>query len=58
MTNTRVLKLAYFTIGIGLPFMVASFWSKRSTVSRKQEIDRAHDITVEDGFPASDPPSA
>jgi hypothetical protein len=25
---------------------------------RREEIDRAHDITVEDSFPASDPPSA
>lgn len=60
-TQTRVLKLAYFILGISLPIAGYALWSKTDGFrcwSRKARIDKAHDITVEDSFPASDPPSA
>lgn len=57
-TQKRSLKLSYFIIGIALPLVGWSLWNERSGTRRKQEIDHAHDITVEDSFPASDPPSA
>ena len=50
------LKMFYFLLGIALPIAAFAIWSKTS--NRKREIDKAHDITVEDSFPASDPPSA
>lgn len=49
------LKVVYFLLGITLPLAILAVWSRGQ---RKREIDRAHDITVEDSFPASDPPSA
>lgn len=62
MTETRdcnrVLRFACFLIGIGLPLVGLAIWSRASGVHRKSEVDKAHDITVEDSFPASDPPSA
>jgi hypothetical protein len=54
----RMLRFAYFLIGIALPLVGFAIWSKNSGASRKSEVDKAHDITVEDSFPASDPPSA
>ncbi len=51
-------KFAYFILGIAIPIAGYLIWSKTSGQNRKQEIDEAHDITVEDSFPASDPPSA
>lgn len=54
----RVLRFAYFLIGIALPLVGLAIWSKNTGENRKSEVDRAHDITVEDSFPASDPPSA
>lgn len=60
-TQDRSLKFAYFTLGIALPVAAYLVWFKTDGfrfTNRKQEIDRAHDITVEDSFPASDPPSA
>ena len=57
----RGLKFAYFVLGIALPFAGWILWSKTDGFRlgrRKEEIDRAHDVTVEDSFPASDPPSA
>ncbi len=50
------LKFVYFLLGVTLPIAAYAIWSK--TTTRKREIDKAHDITVEDSFPASDPPSA
>ncbi len=50
------LKFVYFLIGATLPIAAFVIWSR--TGNRKREIDKAHDITVEDSFPASDPPSA
>lgn len=52
----KVLWLAYFIIGAAVPLVAWKFWQKGRT--RHHEIDSAHDITVEDSFPASDPPSA
>jgi hypothetical protein len=54
--SNRDLKFLYFLLGIALPIASYAIWSRLS--GRKEEIDRAHDITVEDSFPASDPPSA
>jgi hypothetical protein len=60
-TPNRTLKFTYFVLGIALPIAGYVLWSKTrgfGWFSRKTEIDKAHDITVEDSFPASDPPSA
>jgi hypothetical protein len=54
----RVLRFAYFLIGIALPLVGLAIWSKSNGANRKSEVDKAHDITFEDSFPASDPPSA
>jgi hypothetical protein len=59
--QNRGLKFAYFMLGIALP--VAGYFAWRKTdgfrcCSRKSQIDKAHDVTVEDSFPASDPPSS
>ena len=55
-TSSRGLKFLYFLIGITLPLAGILIWSNPG--SRKRRVDKAHDITVEDSFPASDPPSA
>jgi len=59
-TQSRILKLISFVLGIALPVAGYVIWSKTHAVGRgrKARVDRAHDITVEDSFPASDPPSA
>jgi hypothetical protein len=55
----RGMKFAYFVLGIALPILGYAIWSKgNSSSSAKQHVDQAHDVTVEDSFPASDPPSA
>jgi hypothetical protein len=55
-------KLMYFALGAGLPVAAYLLWSKTcvfgSFSRQKRHVDKAHDITVEDSFPASDPPSA
>ncbi len=55
-TCNRGLKWLFFLLGLALPVAGYAIWCK--TADRKKEIDQAHDITVEDSFPASDPPSA
>jgi hypothetical protein len=57
-TTSKTRKLVYFLLGAGVPVAAYFIWSKTCLCSRKAEVDRAHDITVEDSFPASDPPSA
>jgi len=59
-TQPRALKFIYFVLGISLPIAGYLIWSKTGGfgLSRKTQVDRAHDTTVEDSFPASDPPSA
>jgi hypothetical protein len=58
-TQNRALKFAYFVLGIAAPVVALVLFKKLGTPKqRRDEIDRAHDITVEDSFPASDPPSA
>ncbi len=55
------MKFAYFIVGISLPVVAYAFWPKIERLwacSRRQRVDEAHDLTVEDSFPASDPPSA
>jgi hypothetical protein len=56
----RALKFGYFVLGAVLPIAVYVLWSKTDgfRLNRKARMDQAHDITVEDSFPASDPPSA
>lgn len=56
-TQSRGLKFAYFVLGIAIPVVGVSLWAKKNQV-RKEEVDKAHDVTVEDSFPASDPPSS
>ena len=58
-THDRALKFGYFALGLAAPIAALVLWKKLAKPERrKNEIDRAHDITVEDSFPASDPPSA
>ncbi len=60
-TQDRGLKLAYFILGIAVPLAGYVLWFKTDGFSlgrRRAEVDAAHDVTVEDSFPASDPPSA
>ncbi|MFL6415355.1 MAG: hypothetical protein ACJ74Y_06765 [Bryobacteraceae bacterium] len=57
----RGLKFAYFLIGVALPIVGLAFWVRANGLSgtnRRAQVDKAHDVTVEDSFPASDPPSA
>lgn len=57
----RTLKFTYFVLGIALPIAGYMLWSRTNGCqmrNRKTRVDKAHDITVEDSFPASDPPSA
>lgn len=56
--QNRGLKFAYFVLGVALPILGYALWSKNGKSSAKGEVDQAHDTTVEDSFPASDPPSA
>lgn len=59
--QSRALKFMYFVLGIALPIAGYMLWSRTfgfRDCSRKAQVDKAHDITVEDSFPASDPPSA
>ena len=52
-------KFAFFLLGVTAPIVGYFIWANTLGKSaRKNEIDHAHDITVEDSFPASDPPSA
>lgn len=59
-SNDRGLKFAYFILGIALPIAGYVLWTKTEGfgLTKKSQVDKAHDITVEDSFPASDPPSA
>ena len=60
-TQARSLKFTYFVLGIALPVAGWLLWSRFGGIcigTRKADVDRAHDVTVEDSFPASDPPSA
>jgi hypothetical protein len=53
-----MLKFTYFVLGIALPIAGYVMWSRAGCSCRKAHVDKAHDLTVEDSFPASDPPSA
>jgi hypothetical protein len=60
-TRARALKFAYFILGIALPIAGYVVWAKTNGFrcsSRKARTDELRDITVEDSFPASDPPAA
>lgn len=60
-SQTSARKFAIFVLGIAAPIVGWLLLSKSggfSLKSRKAHTDRAHDVTVEDSFPASDPPSA
>jgi len=53
----RALWFAYFIMGVAFPLIVWNIRAKRIR-RRHKEINDAHDTTLEDSFPASDPPSA
>lgn len=60
-TQDRGLKLAYFILGISVPLLGWMLLCRRGCFGlggKQASVDRAHDSTVEDSFPASDPPSA
>jgi hypothetical protein len=55
------LKVVYFVLGLVAPLAAYLVWYRTGgsrLCTRKSRVDKAHDITVEDSFPASDPPSA
>lgn len=55
------LKFAYFLLGVTAPIAGYLLWIKTDgfrCFSKKAHADKMHDITVEESFPASDPPSA
>jgi hypothetical protein len=63
MTDTRhtTTKFAYVVLGIAVPVAAYLLWCGTGAFrfcSKKSRVDKAHDVTVEDSFPASDPPSA
>jgi hypothetical protein len=61
VVKDRGLKFAYFVLGIAVPIAGYFVWSRThgfGLFSRKAHVDKMHDMTVEDSFPASDPPSA
>jgi hypothetical protein len=58
--QNRGVKFAYFILGIALPIAGFIVWNKTDgfrCFGRKSHIDKMRDITEEDSFPASDPPS-
>lgn len=60
-SQERTRKFAFFVLGIALPIAGWLCWSRTDGFcfgKKKAKTDRAHDVTVEDSFPASDPPSA
>ncbi len=60
-TRTPGSKLTYFVVGLALPIVgwsLCALFGKLRCESQKEHVDKAHDVTVEDSFPASDPPSA
>ena len=56
-TQSRGLKFAYFIMGVALPLVGLTIWMNGQE-RKKAHVDAAHDVTVEDSFPASDPPSS
>jgi hypothetical protein len=56
--SSRAFRFTCFLLGLTLPLAGLAIWCKTAGSNRKSEVDKAHDITVEDSFPASDPPSA
>ncbi len=60
-TKSPGFKIAYLALGVAVPLAAYLLWCGTGALrfcSRKSRLDKAHDITVEDSFPASDPPSA
>jgi len=54
-------KVMYLLLGMALPVAGYFVWVKTDgfrCFGRKAHVDQMHDMTVEDSFPASDPPSA
>jgi len=59
--KNSTLRFGYFVLGLAAPIAAYLLWCRREGsrfCTRKSRVDKAHDITVEDSFPASDPPSA
>ncbi len=60
-TKSPGFKIAYVALGIAVPlaaYLLCCGTGVLRVCRRKSRVDKAHDITVEDSFPASDPPSA
>jgi len=57
-SRDRALQFAYFLIGLALPLAGWALWSKNHAHSEKAQADSARDVTMEDSFPASDPPAS
>jgi hypothetical protein len=60
-TKNPALKFGYFVLGIAAPLAAYLVWCRTGGLrfcTKKSRVDKAHDLTVEDSFPASDPPSA
>lgn len=57
--RSRAFKFASFLLGIVVPIAAYVLWPKAFRFcSKKSDVDQTRDITVEDSFPASDPPSS
>jgi hypothetical protein len=59
--QSRELKFTYFLLGIALPIAGYLAWSKTDGFrigAKKKHVDEKRDLTLEDSFPASDPPAA
>ena len=57
-SQNRTLRFAYFLLGITLPLAGWAVWSRFRIENKKAEFESALDDTVEDSFPASDPPAS
>ncbi len=57
-SRDRALQVAYFLIGLALPLAGWAIWSKNHSQTTKARVDSARDVTMEDSFPASDPPAS
>lgn len=55
-TSNQDLKFLCLLLGIALPVAGYAIWLR--TAGRKERMEKALDTTVEDSFPASDPPAA
>jgi hypothetical protein len=57
-SQDRAIRFSYFLLGVTLPLAGWAIWSRFRTENTKAEAESALDDTVEDSFPASDPPAS